>query len=403
MSYFHRKIRDSFIPQEQNEFRPHVLRHKFLAFIASLVIVVKVGVLLLVALTPGYVLPVDITNQNIVNLTNQQRLNAGLSELKLNSRLSQAASAKAADMLSNQYFSHYSPSNVSPWYWFQSAGYEYAYAGENLAMDFVTAESTVSAWMASESHKKNILNSKFSEIGVGVIEGDFKGAKTILVVQEFAAPAPTKTVASNTTVTEVTKPATTETKPVQQTVTPTVEAEKNLPKVEAEKTVVLPSPAKEDTYDVTVKVEEPPAETPPAEPPAEITQVAVNLGGNTADLNKTGDQYVGSVEENQNGQKNDLDILVQSTQPTTDESNVITAPVMNTDFFKTTILRPDKFFTSEKLVQIILYSRNFFLALLLFLSLALILNVLIKVRVQHRPTIVYSLLVIYMISVIIII
>ncbi|MFH1367190.1 MAG: CAP domain-containing protein [Patescibacteria group bacterium] len=397
MAQCRRKIRNTFIPHEQNEFRPHLLRHKTLAFIAGFVVAVKIGVLLLVALTPGYVLPVDITNQNILNLTNQQRLNAGLSEFKLNSKLAQAAAAKAQDMLSNQYFSHYSPSNVSPWYWFQTAGYEYAYAGENLAMDFTTAEATVQAWMTSESHKKNILNAKFSEIGVGVVEGNFNGAKTILVVQEFGAPAPAKTLAA-ATVAQVTNPTPIQPKPATQTVTPKVEAEKNLPKVEATKTVVLPSPVKENTYDVTVKLE-----TASEEPVQEVTQVAVNLGNNTVDLNKNGDQYTGSIEESNNGQNNNIKILVQGTEQASQENSVLTIPLINTDFFKTSILRPIKFFTSDKIIQILFYSRNFFLALLLFLSLTLILNVLIKVRVQHRPTILYSLLVIYMISVIIII
>jgi hypothetical protein len=401
MSQCRRKIRNSIIPHEENEFLPHVLRHKTLAFIASFVVAVKVGVMLLVALTPGYVLPSDITNQNILDLTNQQRVSAGLSGLTLNAKLSQAASAKAADMLSGQYFSHYSPSNVSPWYWFKAAGYEYAYAGENLAMDFVTAESTMEAWMASESHKKNIMNAKFTEIGVGVAEGDFKGAKTILVVQEFAAPAPAKTLAV-ATVKQVTDPAPTQPKPVAQTVTPKVEAEKSLPKVEATKTVVLPSPVKENTYDVTVKVEAP-VQTVPESPAQEVTRVAVNLGNNTVDLNKSGDQYTGSIQESNNGQNNNIKILVQGTEQASRENSVLTVPLISTDFFKSTILRPIKFFTSDKIIQILFYSRNFFLAMLLFLSLALILNVLIKVRVQHRPTILYSLLVIYMISVIIII
>ena len=401
MAQCRRKIRNTFIPHEENEFRPHVLRHKTLVFIASLVVVVKVGVMLLVALTPGYVLPIDITNQNIINLTNQQRANAGLPQLKLNSKLSQAAASKAQDMLSGQYFSHYSPSNVSPWYWFKTAGYEYAYAGENLAMDFVTAESTMDAWMASESHKKNIMNAKFSEIGVGVIEGDFKGAKTVLVVQEFAAPAPAKTLAA-ATVQQVTNPTPTQPKPITKTVTPKVETQENLPKVEATKTVVLPSPVKENTYDVTIKVEAP-VQTAPEEPKQEVTQVAVNLGSNNVDLYKNGDQYSGSIEEGNNGQNNNIKILVQGTEQTSQKNSVLTVPLISTDYFKTSILRPLKFFSSDKLIQIILYSRNFFLAMLLFLSLTLILNVLIKIRVQHRPTILYSLLVIYMISVIIII
>lgn len=388
MSKLMKRLRNHFIPHEGNEFRPHVLRHKSLAFIASFVIVIKVIIMLLVALIPGYVLPIDITNQNIINLTNQQRVNSGLSQLALNNKLSQAAASKAQDMLSKQYFSHYSPSNTSPWYWFKAAGYEYAYAGENLAMDFTTAEDMMSAWMASASHKKNILNGQFSEIGVAVLEGDFKGAKTILVVQVFAVPAPTPTVASETTVEEVAEES-----PPQEEVTEEVKEEQKLPEVEKEKTVVIPSPVEEDTYDVKVTVKEE-AEEPKEEP----TKVAVQIGDNTNELTKSGDEYIGAVKEDKEGPEENIKVVLEDSQ-----KNVISYPVMNTNYFKTSILRPDRFFTSDRLIQILFHSRNFFLALLIFLSLVLILNVLVRIRVQHRPTILYSLLLIYMIGVIIII
>ena len=195
MKHCKRKLRNHFIPHQENDYQPHVLRKKSLAMLGALVIVVKVGLAILLVVAPGLGYPSDITTQNIVNLTNRARLDAGLPELKLNNLLNQAAISKANDMLSKEYFAHESPTNVTPWYWFNQAGYNYAYAGENLAMDFFTSEDTMKAWLASASHKKNILNSSYKEIGIGIAKGEFKGASTIIVVQHFGAPKPVVTVA----------------------------------------------------------------------------------------------------------------------------------------------------------------------------------------------------------------
>jgi hypothetical protein len=93
-------------------------------------------------------------------------------------------------MFQNNYWSHVSPSGKSPWEFFKESGYNYSVAGENLAKDFGDSSSVVSAWMNSPTHKANIINNKYKEIGIGVVDGVLNGMKTTLVVQHFASPTP---------------------------------------------------------------------------------------------------------------------------------------------------------------------------------------------------------------------
>ncbi len=129
----------------------------------------------------------DITSQNLIELTNQERIKAGTAVLTANQLLAKAAYLKGQDILETQTFQH----NIADKKfsnWIKEAGYSYSYVGENLAIDFVTSKGIVKAWLNSPTHKKNLLNSYFSEIGIATIEGKFQGKNTTLVVQIFGAP-----------------------------------------------------------------------------------------------------------------------------------------------------------------------------------------------------------------------
>ena len=130
----------------------------------------------------------EITAESMVRLTNQSRAESGLESLSVNSKLSRAARLKAGDMLEFDYFDHTSPAGVDPWHWIKLTGYNYHYAGENLAIDFITAEGTHQALMESSSHRDNILNPRFEEIGVAVLKGEFEGSDSTVVVEMFASP-----------------------------------------------------------------------------------------------------------------------------------------------------------------------------------------------------------------------
>ncbi len=130
--------------------------------------------------------------EEIVSQTNAFREFLGLGDLKENPVLDQAASQKLQNMISNQYFAHTSPTGVSPWHWIEVNKYGYVYAGENLAIGFLTAKDTVDAWENSPSHRANLANPKFKEIGVAVAPAKIQNSEGFLVVQLFGTPKPVK-------------------------------------------------------------------------------------------------------------------------------------------------------------------------------------------------------------------
>ena len=124
----------------------------------------------------------------LVGLTNQNRVAADLSELNVNPLLEKAAQMKADDMAARGYFSHNTPEGKTPWYWLEQAGYQYKYAGENLAVNFRNSEDVQTAWLNSRGHFLNIINPKYTEIGIATSTGIYKGRETIFVVQMFGTP-----------------------------------------------------------------------------------------------------------------------------------------------------------------------------------------------------------------------
>jgi hypothetical protein len=129
----------------------------------------------------------DITISKVIELTNISRSGASEKSLSFNEKLSRAAEAKASDMIAKNYFSHTSPEGVIPWKWIDGEDYDYSYAGENLAMDFQSVEKMEDAWMKSPTHRANILNEKYKDIGVAVKSGKINGSETILVVVMFGS------------------------------------------------------------------------------------------------------------------------------------------------------------------------------------------------------------------------
>lgn len=135
----------------------------------------------------------DITTENISYLVNQQRIENGLQPLNVDSSLNTAAADKSYDMLSKNYFEHFA-FGLSPWDFINKSGYKYLYAGENLAMDFDTAEGTVNGWMNSPKHRENILSPDYEDMGVGVTTGVYtennQSHETTLVTNMFGRKKP---------------------------------------------------------------------------------------------------------------------------------------------------------------------------------------------------------------------
>lgn len=126
----------------------------------------------------------------IIAQTNIQRYNNGLMPpLIENEKLYLAAKAKADDMFEKQYFEHVSPSGVGPGSLVKSYDYQYVVSGENLILgNFKDEAEVVQRWMDSPGHRANILNSRFSEIGVAIVKGIYKDQIAWIGVQEFGLP-----------------------------------------------------------------------------------------------------------------------------------------------------------------------------------------------------------------------
>lgn len=146
-------------------------------------------------LTAGMFFVADCTfaadlGDEIVSNVNIERQKQEKSILTRSKALDKAAMLKAQDMVGNNYFAHTSPTGIDPWHWIGEVDYQYKYAGENLAMDFKTANAVHKAWMNSPSHKENIIADKYTEIGVAVVSGIVKEgeAATNVAVQFFATP-----------------------------------------------------------------------------------------------------------------------------------------------------------------------------------------------------------------------
>lgn len=110
------------------------------------------------------------TSQNSSDLmadTNYQREAVGSPDLSLNSRLSQAAQAKAQDMALRNYWSHNTPDGKEPWTFVSATGYQYSKLGENLATGFNDEQSVIKAWMASPPHRENLIDPSYTEVGFG--------------------------------------------------------------------------------------------------------------------------------------------------------------------------------------------------------------------------------------------
>jgi uncharacterized protein YkwD len=128
---------------------------------------------------------VPFTQVEIVAETNEARAEEGLPALTINEKLTVAAQLKADDMVANKYFAHYSPAGVTPWHWFDVAGYNYIEAGENLASGFTKTDKLMNAWLNSPTHRANIMGAQFEEIGIGVAKTVTKGKTSWYVVQMF--------------------------------------------------------------------------------------------------------------------------------------------------------------------------------------------------------------------------
>lgn len=184
-----KNLRHYFLPHPETHKKAHLLHWHYLVIYILLFVLLKLSFNLVDFYKPGILgVNSNITVSEIVDGTNQQRAKLGLPPLTLNANLSKAAELKAANMYAENYWAHFSPSGKDPWGFILGSGYKFSYAGENLARNFYQSDEVVRAWMNSPTHRDNIINSKYTDIGIAVVDGVLLGQKTTLVVQEFGRP-----------------------------------------------------------------------------------------------------------------------------------------------------------------------------------------------------------------------
>lgn len=124
--------------------------------------------------------------QTLYDLVNQARAEAGYGPVKQNQTLEDQATQYACEMIQYDFFAHENPVTGSTLAdRADEFGYRYLVIGENLAAGQPTVEKVFQDWMNSPGHRANILDSRFTELGIGIRRG---GSLGMYWVQEFGRP-----------------------------------------------------------------------------------------------------------------------------------------------------------------------------------------------------------------------
>lgn len=175
-----------FLPHKETHKKAHLLSLEALAAYIFLFLALQFSFHIVNLVKPGVLgIVSSIQKEDVIRLTNVERQKLGLGTVVENGALDKAAEAKAQNMFAENYWAHFSPSGKDPWGFILSAGYRFTFAGENLAKNFSDNQSVVTAWMNSPSHRENMVNGKYKDIGVAVLDGTLNGQNTTLVVQMF--------------------------------------------------------------------------------------------------------------------------------------------------------------------------------------------------------------------------
>lgn len=367
-------FKDYFIPHDGNNHKPKILHQKSLAVIVILLLIVKISVTgYLYFLYPNQAkMSAEITGK-LLELTNQDRIANGMNALTLNSTLSASAMAKADDMAIKDYFAHHSPEGIKPWDWINRDEYAYLLVGENLAINFTSAEAVHKALMDSESHKKNILNERYQDVGLAVISGELNGKVTNILVELFSVrKAPS--VAVNTNMEDTA--GTTEKDAIVETSEETrVLAEEN---TETSPQIITPERKPEPKKLVEATIQEEPKFIPPVDDFKNMQDEA---------------EFTEPKVINSDDWEVYLDPEVELIAQTSPNPELETNPNTEVSYYKP--MNTKKIGFATKVVSV---SRYIYLGALILITLALIINIIIRISIQHRSVIIQTVVVILLIA-----
>ena len=385
-------IKKYFIPYEKNDHKPHFLRSRSIKTVALVAIIIKLVISSFLFFNyPNYgKFAAEITT-NVYQLVNESRHSAGLPLLDYDPVLTDAAQKKADDMIALSYFSHTSPDGRHSWNWINRDEYPYILAGENLAMDFTDASIAHNALMASPSHKKNIMNKRYGDIGIAVARGMINNKSTIVLVQFFGAVRETDEQDTTTIVTLDTgkEEPTEEISPVEEAKVG-IKEDISRPIIEekiVEEPIDVPVPDQDTKQPLVENLDIKPTPMPP-EPIA--LEIIDNVPGIEEDeVKPLSDEDVEPAEIREPIVAAEIsDEKIMKNLPPFNENNFSGSPLL--------INEKSNKGTLEKLVTYTNVVLAFFLSLTL---LSLILSVLIKIKIQHPQLIIQAVVLISVISV----
>lgn len=177
-----------FLPHTSNNHRPKILHHSsILLFIVAFLLSQFFISYLKVDYPAVLGSSINLSTEQLVTLTNREREKQQLSPLQMSDVLSKAAGMKADYMFAENFWAHDGPDGTTPWYFFKKVGYNYTYAGENLARGFTDSEEVMTAWIDSPTHRENILSPNYNEVGFAIKKGELLGEETTLIVEMFGS------------------------------------------------------------------------------------------------------------------------------------------------------------------------------------------------------------------------
>ncbi|CAH2598671.1 CAP domain-containing protein [Rhodovastum atsumiense] len=162
---------------------------------------------------PGTTTPVSPQGSNatledyFLSLVNASRAQAGVSPLVTNTQLASAAGGHSDWMVAQDVFSHTGANGSSPGDRIQAAGYNGSSYGENIAyiagsnaavLDEADVRELHQNLMNSPPHRANLLNPDFTQIGIGLTQGDYQGSSAVFVTEDFGRPSAMQAPAGNT-------------------------------------------------------------------------------------------------------------------------------------------------------------------------------------------------------------
>jgi len=298
-----------------------------------------------------------------------------LNALTMNTVLSASASAKANDMITKNYFAHHSPTGKKPWDWISRADYPYIFVGENLAMNFTSAVPVHTALMNSPTHKKNILNDRYTEMGLAMLSGQIDGKNTNILVELFGTTGKTAIAAS----------APAETEPAMVTLATEESQIGETSVLASEKTVEEPKPIEQPVVKPVVK----PVVVKPIPEPEVIAKIP------TAPISTTSmreEKTATPVEKNATP-------IARSEEPVgrvieTEEMEVSPNPELeynpNARVVYVTPQEDRRFGFAMSLVK---GSQYLYIGILAMMMIALMINIMVRFTVQHKPVIFQTLIV----------